>query len=226
MSALLWKDYRLNRGVLLLGVALLLAPYGTFLAVTLHAHWPSLPGAAEWSELLLTASLFSLGLSQLALVTLAGNSIASERADRSAEFLAYLPPSRLRILASKLLLALLAAAVIWTVNLLVAWLVVPALGTSQGNPTDALSLQFMLAATAVMLLGTGWFGSALLDSPAIATCLGIGATLALPVSIVTTLCMFVSPPDDLKHWYCMTCLILGVLCFVCGSVYYLRRVEP
>ena len=126
MTALLWKDYRLNRGVLLLGIALLLGPYAAVSAIALHGHWPSLPPAGEWSALLLMASFLSLGLSQLTLVMLAGNSIASERADRSAEFLAYLPPSRTQILASKLLLAMLAAGVTWTVNLTVSEWAVPA----------------------------------------------------------------------------------------------------
>jgi ABC-type transport system involved in multi-copper enzyme maturation permease subunit len=226
MTALLWKDYRLNRGVLLLGITLLLGPYVAAFAIALHGHWPSLPPAEEWSVLLLTASLFSLVLSQLTLVTLAGNSIASERADRSAEFLTYLPPSRLQILASKVLLALLAAAVIWAVNLFVAEFVVPALGTSPVHSADNLAPRSMLAAAAVMLFGAGWLGSAVLDSPAIATSLGIGATLAVPFLLVTMLGLFGSPPDDLKHWSIITCLTLGTLGFVGGSVYYLRRVEP
>lgn len=226
MRALLWKEYRLNRGVLLLGVALLLAPYATVLGVALHSHWPSWPPAAEWPGLLLTASLFSLGLSELTLVTLAGNSIASERADRSAEFLAYLPPSRLQILASKVLLALLAAGVIWAVNLFVGEVVAPALGTSPASLAGSLAPRPLLAATAVMLFGAGWLGSALLDSPAIATSLGIGATLAVPFVLMTVLGLFGSSQDDFKHWGIITCLTLGALCFVCGSVYYLRRVEP
>jgi ABC-type transport system involved in multi-copper enzyme maturation permease subunit len=226
MRALLWKDYRLNRGVLLLGITLLLAPYATVAAVVLYAHWPSLPAAAEWSRLLLTASLFSLGLSSLTLVTLAGNSIASERADRSAEFLAYLPPSRLRILVSKALLALLVAGVIWVFNLSVGEVIAPTLGSSLGNPADELAPRSMLAAGAVLLFGAGWLGSALLSSPAIATSLGIGAALAVPGLIMTMRVLFTIPPEDVQHWGLITALTLGTLCFVSGSVYYLRRVEP
>src|SRR3954451_22247010 len=173
MRALLWKDYRLNRGVLVLGIALLLGPYAAVFAIALYTHWPALPPAAECSTLLGTASVTSLVLSELTLVTLAGNSIASERADRSAEFLAYLPPSRLQILASKFLLALLAAAVIWAVNLFVGEMIVPALGTPRANPADQFAPRPMLAASAVMLFGAGWLGSALLDSPATATSIGL-----------------------------------------------------
>ena len=53
------------------------------------------------------------------LALLGGNSIAGERVDRSAEFLAYLPVSRGRILASKLLVALAAVPLIWLPNLVI-----------------------------------------------------------------------------------------------------------
>jgi hypothetical protein len=226
VRALLWKDYRVSRGVLLLGVALLLGPYGVVVAAGLYGHWPSWPPAAEWAALLLTGSSFSLGLSQLALVTLAGNSIAAERADRSAEFLAYLPPSRVRVLASKVLLVLLVAAVTWAVNLFIADVVAPALGTPAVIPADDLAPRSVLAAAAVMLFGAGWLGSALLDSPAIATSLGIGATLAAPFLLMMLWSLFALPGADFKVWNIITCLTLGTLGFVGGSVYYLRRVEP
>lgn len=226
MRALLWKDYRINRGVVLLGAALLLGPYAAVIFWGLRAHWPSLPPRAEWSGLLTTASLLSLVLSQLTLVTLAGNVIASERNDRSAEFLAYLPPSRLKILASKFVLWLLAAAVVWCVNLAASELLAPALGRAPGSATDALADRSMLAAVSVMLFGAGWLGSALLESPAMATCLGIGATFAVPVLVMAALHLFAPGGGDLKQGCLIACPVLGVVCFVCGSVYYLRRVEP
>jgi ABC-type transport system involved in multi-copper enzyme maturation permease subunit len=220
MRALFRKDYRLNRGVLLLGLVLLLAPYALVLGVAVPGNWPAMP---PWAECLVTASFFSLCLSQLTLVTLAGNAIAAERADRSAEFLAYLPPSRTRILASKALLVTLTAGVIWAVNLSVADVVAPALGTFRADRLDLLVPRPVLAATAVMLVGAGWLGSALLDSPAIATALGIGAAAVVPFLV-----NFVPWPGagDLRVWYVTTHLTLGLLCFVCGSAHYLRRVEP
>ncbi len=45
------------------------------------------------------------------------NAIARERADRSAEFLAYLPISRVRILASKAALPLAVVSVVWAAAL-------------------------------------------------------------------------------------------------------------
>jgi hypothetical protein len=228
MTALLWKDYRLNRGVLLLGMALLLGPYATVLAGALHDHWPSWPPRGEWPALLQMASFFSLVLSQLTLGLLAGNSIASERADRSAEFLAYLPPSRLEILASKLLLALLTAGVIWAVNLSMTEWVIPALGTPLDSSWDRLSPRSLLAASTVMIFGVGWLGSALLGSPASATSLGLGVPLVAGSLLAqAAAALFGSGArEDLPFWATLVCLTVGSLCFLSGSVSFLRRVEP
>jgi ABC-type transport system involved in multi-copper enzyme maturation permease subunit len=228
MTALLWKDYRLNRGVLLLGAALLLGPYAVVFPVALYGHWPSWPPAAEWSALLRAASFFSVALSQLTLAVLAGNSIASERADRSAEFLACLPPSRLEILASKLLLALLAAGAVWAVNLSVATLVVPALGAPPDNPWDQVAPRPMLAAGTVLVFGASWLGSAVLNSPASATILGIVvAAVGGPLLVQAAWALFASGAREaLTSYGLVVSLSVGALCFLSGSASFLRRVEP
>jgi ABC-type Na+ efflux pump permease subunit len=228
MTALLWKDYRLNRAVLLLGLALGLGPYAAAFTLALHHHWPSWPPAAEWAALLLAASFFSLALSQFALAILAGNSIAAERADRSAEFLACLPPSRGQILASKLLLALLAAGTVWTINLGVTEWFVPTLGARPDNSWDQLAPRSMLAASTVLVFGTSWLGSAVLHSPASAISFGIGVPMvAGPLLFRAAFALFASATEsDRTSCAVILCLALGALCFLSGSAYYLRRVEP
>ena len=56
---------------------------------------------------------------------LGGNAIACERSDRSAHFLAYLPPTKTQILASKFLVAAGALAVLWGANCLVIYAIPP-----------------------------------------------------------------------------------------------------
>jgi ABC-type transport system involved in multi-copper enzyme maturation permease subunit len=228
MTALLWKDYRLNRGVLLLGIALLLGPYAAAFPLALYDHWPSLPPAGEWSALLQAASFFSLALSQLTLALLAGNSIASERADRSAEFLACLPPSRPQVLACKFLLALLAAGVIWAVNLSVAELVVRTLGAPRDGSWDQVAPRSLLAAGTVMMFGASWLGSAVLNSPASATILGITvAAVGGPLLAQAAWALFASGAREaLPSWGMVVGLTTGALCFLSGSACFLRRVEP
>ena len=67
----------------------------------------------------IATAVLSTAASILTLTLLGGYAIACERADRSAEFLAYQPIPRSKILASKLVWPIAAAVVIWSVNLCV-----------------------------------------------------------------------------------------------------------
>jgi ABC-type transport system involved in multi-copper enzyme maturation permease subunit len=224
MKALLWKDYRLNRGLLVMGLVLWLAPYPIALTVGLCQFWPSGPTVGEFAEGIVATSFMSVGLSHLTLVTLAGNLIAAERFDRSAEFLASLPASRRQILASKALLLLLAITPIWASNTFAAAVLAPGLAPAGEGMFGPWLVH---AALALMLCGTGWLGSALLDSPAFATSLGIGATGLVGGIFVLVFERFVPRASDaLLYGALVAYVILGILCFVMGSAYYLRRVEP
>jgi len=123
MTWLLWKDYRHNRLIVFAGIILLLLPYVFGFWMVLNSEASRHPGG--WAFVIAVASLYSLGLGQVTLTLFGGNAIAGERVDRSAEFLACLPITRRKILASKLLLALMITAVIWA-TLIVA----PEVGTS------------------------------------------------------------------------------------------------
>ena len=120
MKWLIWKEYRLNRLILILGALLLIAPYAVFAV----AFWRDHGLDVSWKfvhALVRDASPLSMVLSQFTLCLLGGHAIACERADRSAEFLAYLPVSRSRILAGKITLSLLCLALIWVPNLILLY---------------------------------------------------------------------------------------------------------
>ena len=115
MNWLLWREYRLNRLILAFGAVLILAPY---LIAVIYSGLSIVLGdsidgnfetAAVWSFVITWA---------LMLVLLPSNAIAGERADRSAEFISYLPLLRGRMLASKLLLSLIAFSVLLGINAL------------------------------------------------------------------------------------------------------------
>lgn len=226
MRALLWKDCRINLLVLVLGGGLLLGPYVAGALYQWYADWPSFPDAATWARILFAGSYFSLSLSQLTLALLGGNTIACERADRSAEFLAYLPPSRAKILASKALLALVLAAVVWGTNLLAAEVLAPALSDAS---LDVLGLpnRWPLAAVGIVVFGAGWLGSSFLTSPTFATTIGLFAPL-LVISVLTLCSLAFNWPahGEVATWYWPACAVFGVLCFAGGTSYYVRRVEP
>lgn len=227
MRALLWKDYRLNRAILILGLAMLLGPYLAAGLLGLRGHARSPAGGAEWSSLFGAAADFSLGMSLLTVALLAGNAFAGERADRSAEFLFGLPLSRRKIVSGKAILALGATAVIWGVNLLMVSVIVPAVADTLDHGPARHSPVPGLAATSLLLLGAGWLGSSLLESPSMAT----GVAFAGPILVIGTLLASSMlsewpAPDDLEGWYKAGCLVLSPTCFVAGTAYYLQRVEP
>jgi ABC-type transport system involved in multi-copper enzyme maturation permease subunit len=226
MKALFWKDCRLNLLILVLGTGMLLGPHLGGVLWEIYDHWPVFPSATTWARLLFLTSYASLALSQLTLVLLGGNAIAAERADRSAEFLAYLPPSRAQIVVSKILLALATGLVVWAANLLLADVVVPVLSSEEPD-VWGLPSRWRILAGSLFVFGAGWFGSSFLGSPTFATSLGIVAPFLLALVLVVCTLLFAWPAHGtLGDVHCNASLILGPVCFAVGTCYYLRRVEP
>ena len=225
MKWLVWKDYRLNRLIVIVGLVLLLMPHalGLFVAWRLYVA----QGVSRFSATLLGSSVFSVVLSQLTLALLGGHAIACERVDRSAEFLGYLPVSRARILASKLLFALPVAAVVWVPNLLVFELCAATPSTWRGAEAMWSTMGYA-AITGMVFFCVGWLLSSMLESPTFSVCGGLATPLALAAGLQLYGNVFgIRPLDDFAvFWYVRVCLVLGPVCFVAGTWYYLRRVEP
>ncbi len=235
LRALIWKDYRANRLVLVVGAFLLLVPH----AITVPLVWRGDitassvgPGDRELSAMeigLFKAGLFSLGFSCLTFALLGGNIIAGERIDGSAEFLGSLPPSRAKVLASKGILVLTAVLVTWGGNLLLMSPTCLYLRAASGSPLVDPELTTILAgfaATGLVLFGVGWLASSLLSSPTFAI------SVALPVPFAVAICL-ASCQDNVGytreaflHWYIGICTPLGLLGLIGGTWYYLRRIEP
>ena len=224
MKWLLWREYRLNRPILIAGTALLLAPQ--VIAAIILWRRPPIPASSDFPYSIFGgAAIYSIILSQLTVLLLGGNAIAGERADRSAEYMAYLPVSRRRRLASKLSLVLSAVVGIWVYNLLILavfW-----------RPAWQCEVSEMLGCTAITGLaffGVGWIISSLQSSP----------TYAVGGALITPLLVFLSlhtigwqsglRSRDFDRFvalgYDAICLSLGVVCFAIGTWYYLRRIEP
>ena len=56
--------------------------------------------------------------------------------------------------------------------------------------------------------------------------MGIAAPIALAGGLAAVAYFFDLRGFDVGGWYKGLCVPLGVVCFVAGVVYYLRRVEP
>jgi len=245
MKWIVWRQYRLNRTILMSGAALLIAPYVVWFIVA----WWDLSDLPSGFQELAYATMCSLCLSQLTLALLAGNAFAGERADRSAEFLVYLPIARSRRLLGKLILAGLTAGVIWGLNLLVMSLdmllfmydqdVESSLGKKFLTILGDLMIIFSyVGLTILAVFSVSWCLSAVQSSPALAVCGGLLAPLLIIMVLVT---VELNPPEpaqspfftpiptesmwDEETWYRIVCLILGLVCFPIGTWRELKRVE-
>ena len=164
MNWLLWREYRRNRWILALGAVTLLLPS---LLMFLTDEQDSVRRLAYFVGF----CTFTPGTVAL----LAAHAMAGERADRSAEFIAYLPLGRWRILASKLVLPLIAIVVISTAYLL-------GLPSGLAHFVDL----FALVITLLLILGVSWLVSSIQSSTVIAFVSGAAAPLFIVV------CMLVS----------------------------------
>ncbi len=222
MKSLIWKEFRLCWPILLVGAGLLMAPYVIRLTGSLFLENHE---EVDWISL----AAFSTAASILTLTLLGGYAIACERADRSAEFLAYQPIPRSMILASKLVWPIAAAVVIWSVNLCVLFVC----HEPAGKPTEGVTVLLGVpAAIALVCFSVAWFVSSLQDSPTYA----VGAGIMTPVAI--GLCFSAVnwlTRDRLEQMlsdegfvaaYIAVVLAVAMASFVGGCWYYLQRVEP
>ncbi|NLE37576.1 MAG: ABC transporter permease subunit [Pirellulaceae bacterium] len=238
MNWLIWKEYRLNRLILGAGLFLLLLPHAIALVNGLR-H------LGNWSHYFEQSMMFSFYVTHVILALLGGNSIAGERGDRSAEFLATLPLSRRRNLASKLVLGPLAVAVIWGVNLLIFLFVS---GASPGlteilrefaaRPDLLFRRELLLffgcvGGTGLAFFCVGWSASSFLNSSVYASAIALMTPLTVIMGIQGVIWWTETrfygrweEPATVACWYASICITLSVAAFIAGTWYYLRRVEP
>lgn len=242
MNALLWKDYRQNRPLLIVAAVLFALPY-VAVSVSKILHPLLFPEASPgvgvtvpWHFALMGASHASVMTSSLAFALLAGCAIAGERSDRSAEFLAGLPVSRFAILKSKVLLVAGACFGLWLINFLVTcvwmWTEINA-ATKAGHPAPGylLTAFWGCTVTALLTFGIAWLFSSLLSNHAIAAGLGIAAPMIL--GGLMWLWAWIIDPNfwtqreaRFEMWYLVAAFALGPLAFVAGSVHYLKTTKP
>lgn len=230
MRALLWKDVRLNGSALILGGVMLLLPYGGGLVGGTITSWRG--GTSWWNyDAANWIGGIAMLLSLLTMAILAGNAMAAEREDRSSEFLACLPPSRWMVVASKAAVTGVVAIFLFSVNLAVILVVAPRLPGApaafvsevQDVPaTEAL----WIGSTAVLLVGVAWFVSSWENraSTALAAALFSPAVVGGGIVGFARLMRIPSPPYG--DWFVITCMALGILGFVSGTIHFVRRFEP
>ncbi len=226
LMQLIRKDLRICRLPILVGVTMAI---GAFALSSMMYGFADLwqGGSMEaWALMMETGSSLSLMTSVMALTMLSGTIIAAERADRSSEFLAYLPPSRAQVLLSKAIVlgssSVLALCVGGGGVVLADWLS----GENSANAGFHLPL-LDLVPFALISIGVGWCASARFENTGPSVGLGFAAPLVI-VAAVHLIQHFFGIPDDesLGTTIATCCTVTGLACLVVGSVYFIRRVEP
>jgi ABC-type transport system involved in multi-copper enzyme maturation permease subunit len=225
LTWLVWKEYRQNRLIVFVTLFLLAVPYLIGLYVLWRWGIRVRNDERPWKVYLTGVSMYSIGLSQLAMALIGGNVIAGERVDRSAEFQGYLPIRRRKNFVGKMLLAILLAAAVWLPNTLVLWRASDWLG-----PSDQATFREIFANIAIVGLTffcVAWFFSASIRSPTIAVCAGLATPLLVVGSIIFIAYLReISETPLVEFWFPAICLTLSPICFALGTWLYLRRVEP
>lgn len=228
MKSLLWKDYRLNRLLLIFGLVVCVGPWIIAIARVNYLFWFSGDALSSLEFWISTCGL-SLGLSLFTFAMLGGNAIAAERADRSAEFLAYIPVSRWSVIASKSCIAFAAGAAIWAINLFILFIIASSVGHIFSIPETASRTREMLGifgAVSVLLFGSGWFWSSILAGHGLATGMSFFNLAVVSLGLIGIDYLCDGGGNMIENWFVPVCLVVGIGGYLTGCAYYLHRLEP
>ena len=236
MNWLIWKEYRVNRLIIFIGLGLLLVPHAIALIITLR-HPDQMKecfGASMGSSFFVTQIVFAL---------LGGNAIAGERSDRSVEFLACLPFSRWKNLLSKLVFAPLAVVAICGVNFIVLLHVSgersnieqfsmhDIITTFEMHPESLIDLAVFIV-TPLTFFCVSWLFSSFMSSVVLSAATGLFTPVVVIWGVIGVGWWMNIDLDTndaniyVASWYSGICAVLSLASFIAGTWYYLRRVEP
>lgn len=231
---LVWREWRRSRTILFVALGIIVA------LLLLVFSQPQTPPEAAGGKISVVdrmavvgyfATWIAVHVSVFLLPMIAANSLAGERADRSAEFIAPLPVSRsVRLVAKVVLLAAVAIA-LWAPVLLVA----PLLGNSQLVKADdyrsGLGLLGMVATFTLLATALAWLLAAWVESPVIAALGAIAIPVAVPWVMFSLQVPFLAPASFFSFWIdsegipqTLT-LLVATAFFAAGSGLYVRRLE-
>ncbi|MGA2796906.1 MAG: hypothetical protein ABSE63_04960 [Thermoguttaceae bacterium] len=215
MKTLLWKDFRLSRMCLFAGIMFIVVPYMFML-------YPYIRGMRGYD--FNNAWQISTMLSQLAIALLAGNIIVCERADHSASFLAFQGVTRRKIIASKLLICTIVFVAICAISTLMSiWLKYSGPGKYE-DPRDSQALCYTIG---FCFFGSCWLYSCLLPSPISAIVFGVLSPffIALALNASSYYFNFVFTPRGFEHCWLALNIMVGIICLVVGTWYFLWSKE-
>lgn len=225
MRALLWKDLRVMRMVLAYAFGALVCVYAVGCLVNVYAQWRYGFPARAWPHLLFLCAICSLVLELPTAAMLGGCSFAAERADRSAEFMAYMPVSRGKVVVSKAVLTLGVLSAVWLLNLAVLWTAAPSVEPAHTDGSIDRTT-WVLVSIGACMFGVAWLCSTIADSHALAASVGMCVPLLLGGAALLIGQTLGVSESALDLWFPRACAAAGVIGFLLGCRYYLHRVGP
>lgn len=237
-AALIKKDMRLLQHYLLVSVVVTL---GCYIATAIGVTWLTTYQDESMQTLPIRSFLalrggHNLGFGATAFCSLliAGSIFTLERADRSAEFLACLPPSRLQHLASKFSVLFGMAALMIFVHIAAALAsdtLLPYVRSTNYPFTDGtqMSTVFRFVAIVLSMIGGSLAVSAWQNSNGVPILCG----LLTPLGIIALLQLMtylldipMSNPDEFADRFSMFASLAGLSLIFCGAYWYIERTEP
>ena len=231
---LVWREWRRSRTILFVALGIIVA------LLLLVFSQPQTPPETAGGKISVVdrmavvgsfATWIAVHVSVFLLPLIAANSLAGERADRSAEFLAPLPVSRsVRLMAKVVLLAAVAIA-LWAPVLLVAPLLENLQLVKADDYRSGLGLLGMVAAFTLLATALAWLLAAWVESPVIAAVGAIAIPVAVPWVMFSLQVPFLAPASFFGLWIdsegipqSLTLLVAAAF-FAAGSALYVRRLE-
>ncbi len=170
---LLWKEYRNNTHLIIVGLTVLFLP--VFIVMSfVYGGSTDRPFLDVIAMGLILGAIGGLILSQFLLLCLGGHLIGGERSTRSFEFLFNQPVSRIKMIMAKLVFALLWTAIAWGLVGLMVLIGIQIAHPESGIGNDEIAGEIFaeIAAAGAMLFGASWLASNKVDSSVLAIAIG------------------------------------------------------
>lgn len=227
IRALLWKDFRQQRGFLIAAAVLLVIPYLVASAALIINQLLGKDPVDEWIRFYYAAGVADFGLASVLVAFFSGNAIAGERADRSSEFIAYLPVERRTSVLSKALVALGISVSLLGMCIAILYILAVVYADYPGPPER--QAMYMLLGICALMFGVAWLVSSFARSgtyaAACGVCVAVGVGIVLALLAQTETVRQSAPREYLFNSALGLLVAIGVCGFIAGTVCYLRRVE-
>jgi hypothetical protein len=186
----------------------------------------AMEGPAEfWSVLLMSGAYFSAFASMPTIAILSGSVLATERADRSIEFLLILPPTRRQIFVSKLILVSgLYSATLWVIvsSIAISHTLAGASNLAATIAERFPSIQWFAAAN-YLAVTTGLSTSCFSKNAAPCALLALFSPLALQIGLLLVQKkMGLLVAVDALYVFSGSCILIGSLILFVGWGYFER----